>query len=96
MLPTMLPCTPPPTAPSFWFWPLLHSPQVQELPASLLIQANGGAGRLRWAGISAVIFWGRGKEIACEIVSFSCQCGVGEILFTWNHATWRWCPSLAV
>lgn len=33
-----------------------HSPQVQELSASLLIQANGRAGGLRWAGIPAVIF----------------------------------------
>ena len=36
-----------------------HSPQVQELAASLLIQANGRAGGLRWAGIPAVIFQGR-------------------------------------
>ena len=36
-----------------------HSPQVQELSASLLIQANGRAGGLRWAGIPAVIFQGR-------------------------------------
>lgn len=50
---------------SLWFWPLFHSPQVQELSARLLIQADGGAGWLRWAGITAVIFWGRGTEIAC-------------------------------
>lgn len=55
--PAVPPC--PLTAPSLRFWPLHHSPQVQELPASLLIQADGGAGRLRWAGIPAVIFWGR-------------------------------------
>lgn len=60
MLPTVLPCAP--TAPRLWLWSLLHSPQVQELPASLLIQANGGTGRLRWAGIPTIIFWGGGKE----------------------------------
>lgn len=95
VLPTVLCCTP--TTPSFWFWPLLHSPQVQELSASLLIQADGGAGRLRWAGIPAVIFWGRGKENSlCGGLpaSFSCQGEVVEILS--NRTTCLWCPSLAV
>lgn len=39
-----------------------HSPQVQEFSASLLIQADGGAGRLRGAGVPAVIFRIRGER----------------------------------
>lgn len=69
VLPTVLPCAP--SAPSLSFWPLLPLPQVQELPASLLVQADGGAGGLRWAGIPAVIFWGRGEKIACVVACLS-------------------------